>query len=149
VDQSATRVTSSEHEPRLFGSAGRAKEFLIGNLLWFGGFLMIILVVPDDRSDGLLVAGDGPARGSAGPWALLSFAPVVVGIVLIERGVLALHRSGGGVGWLPGFWPRLRALAPATYRAAARESGLPPTVVVVGIYLLIAGTLLSGALRSS
>jgi hypothetical protein len=139
VNRSSAVATISSDEPRLFGTSGRAKEFLVGNILWFGGLLMILLFVPDDRSPG----------GSPGPWVVLTFIPVVAGIILIERGILALHRSAGRVGWNVGLWTRLRALAPMTYRAAARESGLPPTMVVVGVYLLVGATLLAGVLRGA
>jgi hypothetical protein len=98
----------------MFGTPARACGFLIGNVLWFGSILVLLLGMPDDQRN-----------GGASPGWLWLLVPIVMGIVLMERSIMAMSRSSGGSSWNVGFSTRIRAMSPQTYRAAANESALP------------------------
>lgn len=115
-----------------FGTPARARGFLIGNVLWFGGFLALLIAVPD-----------GQKGGASSPLGFLAIVPMIVGFVLLERGVMAMSRASGGSGWNPSFSTRIRALSPATYRAAAQESGLPAVPVMIGVSALVGAAVLA------
>lgn len=125
----------TNHEPsngrRQFGTPARARGFLIGNILWFGGFLALVIAVPD-----------GQKGGNSSPVGFLTIVPMIVGFVLLERGVMAMSRASGGSGWNPSFSTRIRAMSPATYRAAAQESSLPAVPVLIGVSVLVGAAVL-------
>jgi len=84
----------------MFETPARACGFLTGNVLWFGSILVLLLGVPDDQRTG----------GASHAW-LWTLVPLVMGIVLIERGIMAMSRSSGGSSWNISLGARIRAMS--------------------------------------
>lgn len=111
-----------------FGGRSAARRFLLGVGLFWGGFLLVLLIAPRGREQ---------SAPSFLIWPIA--AATLAGGVLVVRGQRVLHRSLTGTSTrFPSLYTQIRSLLPVTMREASTEAGLNVTLVLIVLYGLLA-----------